>query len=150
MEYHHGEPLQNVGMIPTMTADRYRERTALSFVGVERSYSELEAEANQLANGLVELGVEPGDRVALYIPNETLFPVAYFGMIKAGAVAVPLNLRMGPDTLGYVLDDSGVDVMISSAYIPEDEPGIAWPVDLAEQAGIETLLMPGRSDEDRG
>jgi len=150
MEYHHGEPLQNVGMIPTMTADRYRERAALSFMGVEKSYSELEAEANQLANGLVELGVEPGDRVALYIPNETLFPVAYFGMIKAGAVAVPLNLRMGPDTLGYVLDDSGVDVMISSAYIPEDEPGIAWPVDLAEQAGIETLLMPGRSDEDRG
>jgi long-chain acyl-CoA synthetase len=150
MEYHHGEPLQNIGMITTMAADRYRDRTALSFMGVEKSYDELEAEANQLANGLVELGVEPGDRVALYIPNEPLFPVAYYGIIKTGAIAVPLNLRMDPDTLVYVLDDSDVDVMISSAYIPEDEPGIAWPVDLAEQAGVETLLMPGRSDEDRG
>jgi long-chain acyl-CoA synthetase len=150
MEYHHGEPLRNVGMIPTMAADRYGERTALSFMGVEKSYSELEAEANQLANGLAELGVEPGDRVGLYIPNEPLFPVAYYGAIKTGAIAVPLNLRMDPDTLVYVLEDSEVDVMISSAYIPEDEPGIAWPVDLAEQAGVETLLMPGRSNEDRG
>jgi long-chain acyl-CoA synthetase len=150
MEYHHGEPLQNVGMIPTMAADRYRDRTALSFMGVEKSYSELEAEANQLANALVEMGVEPGERVGLYIPNEPLFPVAYYGVIKTGAIAVPLNLRMDPDTLVYVLDDSDVDVMISSAYIPEDEPGIAWPVGLAEQSGVETLLMPGRSDEEKG
>jgi len=150
MEYHHGDPLQNIGRTPTMAADRYRDRTALSFMGTETSYEELETEANQLANGLVELGVEPGDRVGLYIPNEPLFPVAYYGVIKTGAIAVPLNLRMDTDTLGYVLDDSAIDVMISSAYIPEDDPGIAWPVDLAEQAGVETLLMPGRSDEGRG
>jgi long-chain acyl-CoA synthetase len=150
MEYHHGEPVQNVGMIPTMAADRHRDRTALSFMGAGKTFTELEEEANQLANGLVELGVEPGDRVALYIPNEPLFPVAYYGIIKTGAIAVPLNLRMDPDTLVYVLEDSDVDVMISSAYIPEDEPGIAWPVDLAQDAGVETLLMPGRSDEDRG
>ena len=150
MEYHHGEPVNNVGMVPTMAADRYRDRTAFSFMGGTKSFSEVEAEANQLANALVEMGVEPGDRVALYIPNEPLFPVAYYGAIKAGAVAVPLNLRMDPDTLVYVLQDSDVDVMISSAYIPQDEPGIAWPVDLAEQAGVETLLFPGRSDEEKG
>ena len=150
MEYHHGKPLRNVGLIPTMAADRYRDRTALTFMGAERSFTEVERGANQLANALVERGVEPGDRVGIYIPNEPLFPVAYYGIIKTGAIAVPLNLRMDPDTLTYVLDDANVDIMISSAYIPEDEPGIAWPVDLAEQAGVETLLMPGRSDPDRG
>ena len=150
MEYHHGEQLRNVGMIPTMTADRYRDRAAFSFMGAEKTFDELEAEANQLANALVELGVEPGERVALYIPNEPLFPVVYYGIIKTGAIAVPLNLRMGSDTLVYVLEDADVNVMISSAYIPEDDPGIAWPVDLAERAGVETLLMPGRSDEQRG
>ena len=150
MEYHHGKPVENVGTIPAMAADRYMDRTAFSFMGTEKTFEEVEAEANQLANGLVDLGVEPGDRVGLYIPNEPLFPVAYFGIIKAGAIAVPLNLRMDPETLVYVLEDSGVDVMVSSAYIPEDEPGIAWPVDLAEQADVGTLLMPGRSDEARG
>lgn len=150
MEYHHGEPLDNVGMIPTAGADRYRDRTAFTFMGGAKSYEELEREANQFANTLVELGVEPGERVGIYIPNEPLFPVVYYGALKAGAVAVPLNLRMDPDTLVYVLEDSDVDVMVSSAYIPEDEPGIAWPVDLAERAGVETLLMPGRSDEARG
>ena len=150
MEYHHGEPIENIGMVPSMAADRYRDRTAFSFMGAEKSFEEVEAEANQLANALVEHGVEPGDRVALYIPNEPLFPVAYYGAIKAGAIAVPLNLRMDPNTLVYVLNDSEVDVMISSTYIPEDEPGIAWPVDLKEDAGVETLLMPGQSDEENG
>ncbi len=150
MEYHQGEPVENVGTIPTMAADRYRDRTALSFMGTEKTFEAVEAEANQLANALVELGVEPGDRVGLYIPNEPLFPVAYFGIIKTGAIAVPLNLRMDPETLVYVLEDSTVEVMVSSAYIPEDDPGVAWPVDLAERAGVGTLLMPGRSDEARG
>lgn len=150
MEYHHGEAVENVGTIPTMAADRYRDRTALTFLGTTKTYAELEAEANQLANALVELGVEPGDRVALHIPNEPLFPVAYYGIIKTGAIAVPLNLRMDPDTLVYVLEDSAVDVIVSSAYIPEDDPGVAWPVDIAERAGVDTVLMPGRSDETRG
>ena len=150
MEYHHGDPLRNVGLIPTTAADRYRNKPAFSFMGTEKTFTEVEQEANQLANALVERGVEPGDRVGIYIPNEPLFPVAYYGLIKTGAIAVPLNLRMDPDTLTYVLDDANVDIIISSAYIPADEPGIAWPVDLAEQAGVETLLMPGRSDPERG
>ena len=150
MEYHRGEPVDNIGMIPTMAADRYQDRTAFTFMGGVKTFNEVEQEANQLANALVEMGVEPGERVALYIPNEPLFPVAYYGAIKAGAIAVPLNLRMDPDTLVYVLEDSDVDVMISSAYIPQDEPGIAWPVDLAERADVGTLLFPGRSDEEKG
>ena len=150
MEYHHGEPLRNVGMIPTMAADRYRDKTAIEFMGASKSFSELEAEANQFAHALVDMGVEPGERVALYIPNEPLFPVAYFGIIKAGAIAVPLNLRMGTETLVYVLEDAGVDVMVSSAYIPEDEEGITPTLELADRADIETTIVPGRSDEDRG
>ena len=150
MEYHHGDPLRSVGTISTMAADRYRDKAALGFMGTEKTFTELEDEANQLANALAALGVESGERVALYIPNEPLFPVAYYGIIKAGAIAVPLNLQMDTDTLAYVLDDSDVDLLIASAYIPGDEPGITPAGDLAEQAGVETLLMPGRSDEQRG
>jgi long-chain acyl-CoA synthetase len=150
MEYHRGERLEHVGTIPAMAADRYRDRTAFNFMGAEKSFSQIETEANQLAHALVDLGVEPGDRVGLYIPNEPLFPVAYFGAIKAGAISVPLNLRMGKNTLVYVLDDADVDVMIGSAYIPEDAEEVAGTQEVAAESGVETLIMPGMSDEEAG
>ena len=144
MEYHHGERLRHVGTLPTMAADRYRDKTAFSFMGTEQSYAELEAESNKVANALVDLGVEPDDRVGLFIPNTTQFPSAYFGTIKAGAVATPLNLRMDPETLAYVVQDAGIEVMIGSAFLADEAQ------ELAAAAGVETLLLPGVTDEDRG
>ena len=152
MEYHHGERLQHMGDLPTMAADRYRQKTAFNFLGAEKSYSEVEQEANQLANALVdEFGIEAGDRVGLYIPNEPMFPVAYFGVIKTGAIAVPLNLRMGTETLGYVLDDADISLMLGSAYIPDDAEEVASPQEVAAAAtSVDTLVIPGMSDEEAG
>lgn len=65
-----------------------------------------------MANILVDNGVSPVDKVALYIPNTDQFPEAYFGAHKAGAIPVPLNLQLGPDTLKYVIQDADVDHMI--------------------------------------
>lgn len=147
MEYHKGERLQHVGLVPTMAASRYEDKTAFTFMGAETSFSEVEEEANKLANVLVDLGVEPGDRVALMIPNEPKYPVAYYGAIKAGAVATPLNLRMDPETLSYVVEDAGADVIVSSAFLSEETLG--WdPMEMADS--VETLLTPGQSDEERG
>ncbi len=148
MEYHKGERIQHAGVIPSMAASRYTDKTAFSFMGQEVTFDEVEARANKIAHTLVDLGVEPGDRVGLFIPNEPLFPAAYYGAIKAGAVATPLNLRMDPETLTYVLNDADVSVLISSAFLSESTLGYD-PMDLAESAELDAVLTPGQSDEER-
>jgi long-chain acyl-CoA synthetase len=130
-----------MGMLPRMAAERYADRTVFTFMGQETSFEEVEVQSNKLANVLVDNGVEPGDRVGIFIPNTPQFPVAYFGILKAGAVATPLNLRMDPETLGYVVQDAGIDVLIGSPYVAEEVQG------LAEKAGVETLLLPGVSGD---
>ena len=144
MEYHKGERVEHMGLLPTMAAHRYGEKTLFTFMGREHSYEEVEQKADKLANVLVDQGVKPSDRVGLFIPNTPQFPVAYFGAIKAGAVATPLNLRMDPETLTYVVEDAGIDVIVGSPYVAEEVQN------LAEAADIETLLVPGVSDEEKG
>ncbi len=140
MEYYQGDPLRHVGDLPTMSADRYAERTAFSFQGERLSYADLEAEANSVANVLVERGLEPGDRVSLFVPNTPLFPTSYFGIIKAGGVPVPLNLKMDPGTLAFVLRDSDSEYLIGSPAFAEEVR------DLAAAAEVPTVFIPGAGD----
>ena len=151
MEYYNGSPLRHMGDLPSMGAHRYGDKTAFVFMGQETSYNELEANANSVANVLVDNGVEPNDRVGLYIPNTNQFPEAYFGTIKAGAIPVPLNLRMDPNTLEFVLQDSSVDHMIGSPLLAggmDTEQGrIIGPKELADNAGVSNVYVSGMSDD---
>lgn len=141
MEYNDGERLEHMGKLSTLAADRYEDKTAFTFMGREKSYNEVEEDAKKMANVLTENGVEPGDRVGLFIPNTPRFPVAYFGTIKAGGVATPLNLKMDPETLVYVVKDAGIDVLVGSPYVADEVQ------ELAEAAEVETLIMPGVSGD---
>jgi long-chain acyl-CoA synthetase len=69
--------------------------------------------ANQVANGLVAAGVKPGDKVALSCPNLPYFPVVYFGILKTGAVFVPLNVLLRPREVAYHLSDSDSVALIA-------------------------------------
>lgn len=89
------------------SADMYPERTAVVFGDTHLTYAQLNGAANQVANLLVEHGVEPGDRVALSCPNLPFFPVIYFGILKTGATVVPLNVLLKAREVAYHLDDSG-------------------------------------------
>ena len=150
MECYNGEPLRHMGDLPSMGAHRYGDKTALTFMGQETSYDELEARANSVANVLVDNGVAPGDRVGLYIPNTDQFPEAYFGAHKAGAIPVPLNLRMDPNTLEFVLRDGDVDHMIGSPLLAggmdTGEGRIIGPTELAERAGVSNVYVSGVSE----
>ena len=70
------------------------------------TYAQVDAAANQVANLLVERGIEPGDKVALTCPNLPFFPIVYYGILKAGAVVVPLNVLFKAREVAYHLDDS--------------------------------------------
>ena len=141
MEYHDGGPLRRMGDLPAMAAHRYGEKTAFVAFGEEQSYNELDDEANRIANVLTDHGIEPDERVGLFVPNTLQFPSAYFGTIRAGAVPIPLNLRMDPETLAFVLDDADVDTMIASPLLAEEATG------LAAAAGLETTFLPGVAED---
>jgi long-chain acyl-CoA synthetase len=141
MEYHDGRPLRRMGDLPAMAAHRYGEKTAFVAFGEEQSFAELDDEANRVANVLTDHGIEPDERVGLFVPNTLQFPSAYFGTIRAGAVPIPLNLRMDPETLAFVLDDADVDTMIASPLLAEEATG------LAAAAGLETTFLPGVAED---
>jgi long-chain acyl-CoA synthetase len=72
---------------------------------VRLTYTELDAAASQVANALKERGVGRGDRVAISCPNVPYFPIVYFGILKAGAAVVPLNILLTEREIAYHLSD---------------------------------------------
>ncbi len=69
-------------------------------------FDTLNSYANRVANALVEMGIGPGDKVALSCPNLPYFPIVYYGILKAGAVVVPLCVLFKPREIKYHLEDS--------------------------------------------
>jgi long-chain acyl-CoA synthetase len=104
---------QNLASILTETASRHGDRTALKLDDNEISYTQLE-EASARAAGLIRAkGVEPGERVAVMLPNVPYFAILYFGILRAGAVVVPLNPRYGESEVAYHLGDSEAKLLFA-------------------------------------
>lgn len=76
------------------------------------SFAELWRQAREQAAALMELGVRPGDRVALMGPNTADFPRAYYAILAAGATVVPVHLLLTADEVEYVLRDSGASLLV--------------------------------------
>src|SRR5690349_2330935 len=88
------------------SARNFPDRDAVVLGERRLTYAQVAAAANQVANVLVANGIRPGDRVALSCPNLPWFPIAYYGILKAGAVVVPLNVLLTGREIGYHLKDS--------------------------------------------
>lgn len=82
------------------------EKTAIVFGDKRFSYAQVNALANRIANGLKQLGIVPGDKVALSCPNLPYFPFVYYGILKTGAVVVPINVLLKAREIAYHLKDS--------------------------------------------
>lgn len=97
----------NLCLLLEDSAQRHPDRDALVLGDARMTYAELDARSNRVANLLGARGVGPGDRVAMSLPNVPEFPVVYYGILKAGAVVVPLNTMLKGREIAYHLDDSG-------------------------------------------
>ena len=82
------------------------DRVAVACGPTRLTYAELDAKASQVAGALAARGIGPGDRVALSCPNLPCFPVVYYGILKAGATVVPLNILLTEREIAYHLQDS--------------------------------------------
>ncbi|TDC90953.1 long-chain fatty acid--CoA ligase [Nonomuraea deserti] len=96
----------NLSIILEDSARNVPDKTAIVFEGLRLPYSMVETIANRVANLLVARGVGKGDKVALTCPNVPYFPFVYFGILKAGATVVPLNVLLQAREIAYHLDDS--------------------------------------------
>ncbi|MEI2810258.1 MAG: long-chain fatty acid--CoA ligase [Nocardioides sp.] len=88
------------------SARKYPTRDAVVLGETRLTYAQVNAAANQVANLLTSRGIGRGDRVALTCPNIPYFPIVYYGILKAGAVVVPLNVLLKGREVAYHLADS--------------------------------------------
>ncbi|MBU1170405.1 MAG: long-chain fatty acid--CoA ligase [Proteobacteria bacterium] len=96
----------NLVSVLEYSAQSIPEKTAIVFGDKTFSYGQVNALSNQVANGLKHAGITPGDKVALSCPNLPYFPVIYYGILKAGAVVVPVNVLLKGREIAYHLKDS--------------------------------------------
>jgi long-chain acyl-CoA synthetase len=109
----------NLSVILEDSAKRYADKTAYIFMDTTLSFAQVDAAANQVANGLRDIGIEAGDKVAISCPNLLQFPILYFGIIKAGAIVVPLNVLLKTDEIEYHLRDSDAKAYFCYCGSPE-------------------------------
>lgn len=109
-------PLQQVLMD---TAARLPEKAAAIFFNRATSFGEINRQSDRLAAYLQRRGLEPGERVALWLPNSPQFPIAFFGVLKAGGVVVPLNPTFKEPEAEHILKDCGARTLIGLDIVYE-------------------------------
>ncbi len=94
-------------------ADIQPDRAAIVFYGAETSWAELNRQSDRFAALLVESGARPGDRVAVYLQSCPQYHAAFFGILKAGCVHVPVNPMFREHELLYELNDTGAELILA-------------------------------------
>jgi long-chain acyl-CoA synthetase len=107
-------PYRSIAEIPYLQARRAPEKAALLSDDLVLPYAELWGRVARFA-GFVAARAGRGARVAILLPNVPEHALAYFGAIAAGAVAVPVNFRLSPPEVGYVLQDCAAAVLVTTA-----------------------------------
>ena len=95
------------------TAARFPDHAATVFFGATVTYSQLKTLTDRFASALQRLGVRPGDRVSVHLPNSPQFLIAYYGALRAGAVVVPFNPLYVEREIEQQLADSGTEVAVT-------------------------------------
>ncbi len=109
----------NLAAVLEHSATELPKKTAIVFGEKQFSYQQINAVANQVANGLTAAGITKGDKVALSCLNLPYFPMIYYGILKAGAVVVPLNVLLKGREIAYHLKDSEAKAYFCFQGTPE-------------------------------
>ena len=96
------------------TAEKYPDRIALKFELQTWTFSELALEVNKTATSLLRIGVNKGDKVAIWMPNRPEWIFCLFALSTIGAICVPINTRFRRTDIDYILSQSDTSVLISA------------------------------------
>jgi long-chain acyl-CoA synthetase len=105
----------NLAVLVRRAAERDPAHPALVAGSSQLTWGELDAAVDRAAAALRDLGLDPGDRVALQLGNTLDFPALYFGALRAGLVAVPANTGYTRPELSHLLADAGAGVLVTSS-----------------------------------
>ncbi len=121
----------------TATAKKYPDSVAFSYRDSKITFEELDARTDQLAAALCDLGVKPGDRVVIFLPNGIEYVIGYYGVLKAGAAVSPANPLYKKDELKHQLNDSEAVAIISSKDL--------YPVidEVRQETGLKAVILTG-------
>ncbi|TDU83753.1 long-chain acyl-CoA synthetase [Kribbella voronezhensis] len=125
----------NLATIASESARSHPGKVAVISGDHRITYAELDQLSDRFASNLRARGIRPGDAVGLQLPNLPHFVIAYFGLLKAGAVVVPMNVLYKADEVGYILRDSETRLLITWAGVAEEA------AKGAAQAGLSDLVM---------
>jgi long-chain acyl-CoA synthetase len=103
----------NLASLLTESAERGPESPAIRLGEAELSYRELDDRSARLASLLAEKGIMPGDRVGVMLPNVPEFPIAYYGVLRAGGIVVPMNVLLKRREIAFYLEDSGSKLLLA-------------------------------------
>ena len=148
---------QTMGLLPERAARRWGPREALAFQGKRWSFAELHTRIDAVAKGLLELGITPGDKVALWMVNRPEWIDAMFAIMKIGAVLVPVNTRFRTEDMAYVLGQSDAAAVILAersgpidylAMMREVVPGLGARPDRRFPFLRRVIVLSDRADAD--
>ncbi|MGH2949180.1 MAG: long-chain-fatty-acid--CoA ligase [Solirubrobacteraceae bacterium] len=125
----------NLAAIVTASAERHASRPALRLADAEITYAALDDGSARAAGLLHDLGVRPGDRVAVMLPNVPQFALAYYGALRLGAIVVPMNPLLKTREVRFCLRDAGAKVIFALEGLDEH------PVAAAEEARAECVTV---------
>jgi long-chain acyl-CoA synthetase len=104
---------ENLATILTETAKRHGDRPAFKLDDLELSYALLDEASARFAALLKAKGIDEGDRVGLMLPNVPYFPLVYYGIVRAGAIVVPMNVLLKEREVRFYLEDSGAKLLFA-------------------------------------
>ncbi|MEU7689510.1 long-chain fatty acid--CoA ligase [Microbispora hainanensis] len=131
----------NLAVVLEDSAREKPDATAVVFGDMRLPYSLVNTVANQVANLLVSRGIGRGDKVALACPNVPYFPFVYYGILKAGATVVPLNVLLQAREIAYHLDDSDAKAFFCFEGSPELPLGERGRAGFADAEGAEHFFV---------
>ena len=136
--------MANLSSVLARTASDYGESPAVRLDDLVLTYSQLQDAADRAASLLSSLGVAPGDRVGIMLPNVPAFPIAYYGALGAGATVVPMNPLLKNREVAYYLGDSGAKVLVAwheaAAEAAKGAAGTGVQVIEVDEPDMHTLL----------
>jgi len=134
----------NIGEIINVNANKYPNKLALKDSRRKLTFKELNERTNKITNGFLKSGIEKGDKVAILSNNSIEFMELYVAAAKGGFIIVPLNFRLHPDDIFFIIKNSDAKVLVVESQFRENTEKI-WHN--AKEVGVDHVELVLIADE---
>lgn len=135
--------MPNLALNLIATEGNHGNRTALRCGDAALTYTEFDEASARAATYLERAGIEPGDRVGLMLPNTMAFAVVFYGILRAGAIAVPMNPLLKSREIEFYLSNTGAKALFTTPAFADEAnaaaaaaDAVCWPIDDVGLAGL--------------